>query len=444
MLSTRQQDEIQSRWRWCTDQLRSIKIPETSKETVKRGLSHAWQWRYRATAALSVLAVIWYAGIPLLLGPVTPVEAVKRVDLVQSVVASGHVEAEFRVNIGSQITGVVKDIPVAEGQTVKAGEVLVVLDDREVRAAVVQAEGIVAQAEAKLRQMRELTLPSAKETLEQAKATLINAQQTYDRAQKLAADGFATKASLGDALKALDIARAQVRNGELQVFTNQPGGSDYVSTETLLNQARAGLVAAQSRLSYTVIVAPRDGVLISRDVERGNIAQPANVLMKLSPSGDTLLVVQIDEKNLGLIALGQTALASSDAFAKESFPARVVYINPGIDLQRASVEVKLLAASPPAYLRQDMTVSVDIEVARRPGALVVPVSSVRGSGRANPTVLKVVDGYAKSQPVIAGLMSAGKIEIIDGLKEGDLVLSSPAGVKDGARIRAQAATGRAP
>lgn len=425
------------------DRLRVLKISDDRKVVLKRWLALAWRWRLRSVAAIGVVGALWYFGPALVLGPVVPVEAVVRVDFVQSVVASGRVEAEFRVNVGSQITGVVKDIPVAEGQTVKAGDVLIVLDDREARAAVGQADGIVAQAEARLRQLREITSPSAEETLKQAGATLANAEQTYDRAAKLAADGFATKAALGEAQKSLDIARAQVRSAELQVFTSRSGGSDYVTAETLLNQARASLAAAQSRLSYTVIAAPRDGVLISRDVERGNIVQPSNVLMKLSPSGATLLVVQIDEKNLGLIAIGQEALASSDAFPKDAFTGRVVYINPGIDLQRASVEVKLLAPSPPTYLRQDMTVSVDIEVARQPAALVIPVTSVRAPGGANPTVLRASGGRAVRQPVKVGLTSAGKVEILDGLSVGDLVLSAPANVKDGSRIRTRTTPARA-
>ena len=443
MLSLHEQGGPEFRMRFL-DRLSVIGISDRGKVVLKRWLAQIWQWRLRGALAVGITGGLWYFGLPVVLGPVVPVEAIARVDFVQSVVASGHVEAEFRANVGSQITGVVKDIPVAEGQMVKAGDVLIVLDDREARAAVGQAEGIVAQAEARLRQLREISLPSAEEALKQSTATLKNAEQIHDRTTKLAADGFATKAVLGDAQKSLDIARAQVRNSELQVFTSRSGGRDYVTAETIYNQARASLAAAQSRLSYTVITAPRDGLLISRDVERGNIVQPSNVLMKLSPAGATLLVVQIDEKNLRLIAMGQEALASSDAFPKDTFSARIVYINPAIDLQRASVEVKLLAPSPPAYLRQDMTVSVDIEVARRPAALVVSESSITGSATANPTVLKATGGRASRQAVKVGLTGAGKTEIIDGLKAGDLVLTGAVGVKDGARVRTRPAPARAP
>jgi HlyD family secretion protein len=360
---------------------------------------------------------------------------------IHSIVASGHVEAPFRVNIGSQITGVVVDVPVGEGQSVRAGDVLILLDNREAKAAVIQAEGAVAQAEARLRQLHELALPSAEEALAQARATLLNAQNVYDRAAELAGKGVTTKATLDDPTRALNIAQAQVRSAEFQVFTNRPGGSDYVMAETLLNQARANLVTSQSRFTYTIIKAPRDGVLIWRDVERGNVVQPNNLLMKLSPFVDTELVVQIDERNLGLLRVRQKALASADAFPNDIFEAEVIYINPGVDLQRASVEVKLRLLNPPTYLRQDMTVSVDIETARHPGALVAPTESVRGLAGGHPWVMKVEGRHAKRQQVSVGLVSGGKAEILDGLNKGDRVISATVTVKEGARIRARTAPG---
>jgi len=410
----------------------------------RAGFAALWRWRFRALTVLGAIALFWYFAMPVLLGPVVNIDTVVRADFVQSVVASGRVEAPFRVNVGSQVTGVVVDIPVAEGQAVAAGDILIRLDDREARAAVVQAESAMAQAEARLRQVRELTLPSAEESLGQAKATLLNAEQIYDRATKLLQNGAGTKVAVDEATKSLDIARALVRNSEFQVFTNRPGGSDYVMAETQVNQTRASLAAVQSRLSYTVIKAPRDGVLISRVVERGNVVQPSNVLMKLSPVGESQLVVQIDEKNLGLIALGQKALASADAFPAQVFAAEVAYINPGIDLQRASVEVKLRVPEAPAFLRQDMTISVDIEVATRPGALVMPAASIRGLSSGNPWVLKVDDNHASRQPIKVGLVSGGKAEILDGLGEGDIVVPASYTVDNGARIRARVAPAREP
>jgi HlyD family secretion protein len=437
--------DTRGRARALLDAVRTHAVTQDWRDRLKTALAVVWPWRTSAAAALAGLAFMWYVAIPALLGPVVTVDPVVRADFVQTVVASGHVEAPFRVNIGSQITGVVADVPVSEGQAVKAGETLIRLDDKEARAAVVQAEGAIAQAEARMRQLKEFTLPSAEEAFRQAQATMVNAQQAYDRANKLVQDSYGTQVKLEDALKALEIAQAQSRAAELQIYTARPGGSDYVMAQSQLDQARASLAAARSKLGYATITAPRDGVLISRDVERGNVVQPSAVLMKLSPSGDTQLVVQVDEKNLGLMAVGQKALVSADAYAKETFPAEVVYINPGIDLQRASVEVKLRVPEPPAYLRQDMTVSVDIETARRPSTLIVPAASVRSAANGKPWVLTAENGRATRRRVKLGLQGVGKTEILDGVPEGALIIPATAtAVTEGATVRAQAAKAAQP
>jgi HlyD family secretion protein len=406
---------------------------------VRRVFATAWAWRVRILALIAVLLGLGLFTVPLVFGPVVVVDPVIRADYVQTVVASGHVEAPNRINIGSQIVGIVAEVPVVEGQTVQSGDVLVQLDDHEARAAVVATEGAVAQAEARLRQLRELTLPSAEEALKQAQASLVNAQQAHNRAAILARDAYGTRSALDDATKTLDVASAQVRSAEFQVYTNRPGGSDYTMAETQLRQAEANLVTAQSRLSYTIIKAPVAGVLIARNVERGYVVQPANVLMKLSPAGDTQLIVDADEKNLGSLRLGQHALASADAFASQNFPAEVVYINPGVDIDRATVEVKLTVRDPPAYLIQDMTVSVDIEVARHNHALVLPTADIRDRGTSSPSLLVAEGGHAKRKQIKLGLVDIGKVEILDGVQEAALVIPITSAVGEGDRLRARPA-----
>jgi HlyD family secretion protein len=398
--------------------------------------SHAiWKHKWFALFVIVLIGLgSWQAGRTLF-GPAIVVDPVIRGNLVQTVVASGHVESQFRVDIGSQITGTVEDVLVEEGQHVSKGQALIAIEASELKAAVVQAEGAVAQAEARLRQLGELTLPAAREALTQAQATLLNAQHTYDRTAELAKNGYATKASQDDAQKNLDVARPQVRTAELQVFTSSPGGSDYVMAETQLNQARANLDTARSRLGYATIAAPRDGVLISRNVERGTVVQPGKALLVLAPAGDAQLVLQIDEKNLGLIAVGQKALASADAFPDKTFAAEVTYINPGIDITRASVEVKLTVPEPPDYLRQDMTVSVDMEVGRRSDTLILPLRDIYDALTGSPWAMIVRDHRAHKQLVRLGLRASTQVEILEGAAQGDLAIPSTAGVRTGQRIR---------
>jgi HlyD family secretion protein len=418
---------------------RSVPAPRSDKVTVRRGSSSwlraLWRHRWFTLFVLSLVVLSAWQGTRIVFGVAVVVDPVKRSDLVQTVVASGHVETPYRAEIGSQITGTVQSVLVEEGERVRKGQPLVQVESKELESAVVQAQGAVAQAESRLRQIREVTLPTAQEALKQAQATLLNAQQAYDRTSHLAKNGYATQAALDDAQKTLDVAKTVARTGNLQVFTNSPGGSDYVMAETQLNQAKANLEVARSRLGYATIVAPRDGVLISRNVERGAVVQPGKALLVLAPTGDTQLVLQIDEKNLGLIGLGQKALASADAFPDRTFPAEVTYINPGIDITRASVEVKLTVSDPPDYLRQDMTVSVDIEVARRSATLIVPRRDVHDALSGSPWLMVVKDGRAHKQPVRVGLQGNTHVEVFDGVSEGDLVIPDIAGVRTGQKVR---------
>jgi HlyD family secretion protein len=396
--------------------------------------AHAWRW----WALTLISAIILVLLARLALGPEVITVPVIRGDLVRTVVASGHIETPFRVEVASQITGTVSEVLVDEGETVRRGQPMVILEKAEFESAVVQAQGLVEQAQAKVRQMRELTQPAAQEALKQAQATLANAKAAYDRADQLVRSGHGTQATLDTATRDLDVAQTQVRTAELQVFTTSPGGSQYVVAETELRQAEANLKTAQARLAYATIVAPRDGTLISRNVERGSVVQPGKTLLVLAPAGISQAVVQIDERNLGLLSLGQEALISADAYPDRQFPARVTYINPGVDIARASVEVKLTIDNPPDYLRQDMTVSVDTQVEKRPAALIAPARAIHDINSGMPWVMVVRDGRPREQRVRLGLRAGAQVQILDGVAAGDWLVPVAAGVKAGQRIRAVA------
>ncbi len=384
---------------------------------------------------LAVLAA-GFASRNLILGePVGAYEAL-RSDLVQTVVASGHIITPQRVSIGAVITELVARIPVEEGQVVRRGEVLIQLDDSDERAALEQARASVAQAEAKLRQLREVALPAAEQGLLQAQATALQARQQYERMKTLQARGFVVQSQLDDAQRSLDIAESQLRAARLQVDTNGPAGSDYAMAQTALDQARATLRAAQAKLEQTVIHAPVDGVLIGRNVEPGNVVQPGKELMALAPAGETQIVVQMDERHLAELAPGQKALASADAFPGERFAAELVYINPGVDPARGSVEVKLKVLDPPKYLRQDMTVSVDVEVARRSAVVVVPTETVRDASGPQPWVLAIREHRAVRQPVRLGMRGDARTEVLEGVAPGDELIPATNGlVRPGRRVR---------
>ena len=391
----------------------------------------------RAAFLLAAAALAAYVGRNALFG--TPVETVEvlRDDLIQTVVASGRVMSPRRVRVGAVITGRVVAIPVTEGQAVKKGAELVLLEDKDVRAALAQAQAGVAQAAAKVRQLREVGLPAAQQALLQAEATLTQVRGQFDRTKRLQAQGFVGQSQLDDAQRNLDVAESQARAARVQVETNSTRGSDFAMAMTALEQARAAERVAQAKLPDIVVRAPVDGVLISRNVEVGDIVQPGKELFLLAPVGETQVIVQIDERNLSQLSLGQKALGSADAFPGRRFPAELIYINPGIDALRGSVEVRLRAPSPPDYLRQDMTVSVDIEVARRAQAVVAPTQAVRDATTAQPWVLAVRNGRAERIPVKVGLRGDGRLEVLEGAAPGDALIPASLGlITAGQKVRA--------
>ncbi len=353
-----------------------------------------WANRLRAfrwpllVAAPALLTAAWF-GPNLVLGPQVAALPVVQRDFVQTVVASGRVEAPHRVSLGSQITGTVRQVPVAKGQAVSAGQTLVELESTELEAAVRQAQVAVKQAQLGLRHMREVQMPMAEQSLRQAQLNLDNLRAQFKRSQDLFNQGFIGQAALDDAKKSTDLAESQWRSTQRQLESAMPAGSDAALLDAAVAQARAGADMAQAKLQHARISAPVAGTLITRDVERGDVVQPGKVLLVLSPAGETQLLVQIDEKNLQLLALDQPAQASADAYPADRFAATLAYINPRVDAQRGTVVMKLRVAQPPTYLKQDMTVSVSVEVARRTAAVLVqramrcarPMAGRRGCSR---------------------------------------------------------------
>ncbi|PIL44158.1 efflux transporter periplasmic adaptor subunit [Massilia eurypsychrophila] len=403
---------------------------------IRDALSKVKQHWLAAALAVAALLGAAYAARALLFGAELKVYPVERRELLQTVVASGRVETPLRIEIGSQVTGAVAAIPVAEGQAVKAGQVLIELDHGEAAAAVEQARAAVGQASARLQQVRDVGLPVAQQARRQADANLFTVRRQFARSKELFARGFVGQAALDEAERNLQVADSEAASARLQARSMGDQGSDLLMAQAALAQSRAALRLVEARLGYTTITAPADGVLIARAAERGDVVQPGKVLMVLSPAGRTQLVVQIDEKNIALLHLGQAALASADAYPARRFGAVLAYVNPAVDPQRGSLEVKFDVPRPPPYLRQDMTVSVDVEVARRPNAVVLPTETLHDTAGSSPWVLKVAGGRLRRQPVKLGASGGGNTEIVAGLQPGDLVApAAGAALAEGTRVR---------
>jgi HlyD family secretion protein len=152
----------------------------------------------------------------------------------------------------------------------------------------------------------------------------------------------------------------------------------------------------------------------------------------------------VDERYLAQLQPGQAASVVADAFPDRRFNARVQSIAPLVDAQRGAVEVKLAPPTPtPDFLREDMTLSVEVVTARRDSALVLPLAALRdppgsaAAGAGSDSVLVLQDGRAQARPVRLGLRTLDAAEVLEGLRPGDTVLLGP-NATAGRRVKPQA------
>ena len=354
-------------------------------------------------------------------GPLLPSYEVVSSPLIQTVVASGRVEKVSRTQIGSEITGVVLERLVQEGDRVSRGDVLLVLKSDEISAQVRQAEAELKELATTRRPQAEFDLANAKVQLEQAQREAVRRRNTEL--------GILSAEEREKSIEAEKLARNNLESARLKVASLAP---DKVE-ETKL---RERLAALQAQLAKTKIRAEVSGIILTRNVEPGDLVQPSQTLFTIALDGATEIRVPFDERNLPLLALQQKAAVITDAYPDQPFPAHINFIAPSIDAQRGTVDVRLTVDPVPDFLRQDMTVSVNVETNKREQTLVIPNDALSSISGNKAMVILVRDRKIQRHPITLGLRGLVMSEVVAGLKEGDHVLTDAESVlKDGTRVR---------
>jgi len=408
-------------------------------------MTRARRWLLALMLVTIAAVLAWFAWR----APQVDAVMLQTAPLVRSIQFSARVATLARVEVGSTLTARVAQVLVREGDAVRQGDVLVRLEPDELRAAQAQQQASLAQAQARVLGLQSTGRSQAQAALAQAQAGLQAAQNEVGRTRQLVAQGFLSPARLDEAERALKVAQAAQDAAAAQVRANADAGTDLRQALAQVELARAAVLAAQARLAQTAVLAPTDAKVLARMVEPGQIVQPGRALLALALAGPTQLKAQVDERFLAQLASGQVATVVADAFADQRLAAKVLSIAPAVDPQRGAVEVTLALDQPaPAFLREDMTLSVEVETARREQALALPLTALRstksigGIGGINTSnedsaeVLLAVDGRAQARRVRLGVRNLQAAEVLDGLAAGDVVLLG-ASVQPGQRVRAR-------
>lgn len=378
-------------------------------------------------ALLLIIPVLLLAGWMIwrqLQGPELPGYRLETRPLVQRVVASGEVDSQSLAQVGSEITGVVAVRHVREGDAVKAGDLLLELRDDEQRAR-------LREAEAALLQLIDSSRPQAQATLREAQNNLEQADRELQRRETLFKRKLLASEALEQARRATLTARVVRDRARFAAAAVGEGGSEEQVLRQRLEAARANLAKAR-------IHAQVDGIVQTREVEPGDLVQPGRTLLTIARSGSSEILLPLDEKNLAPIELGQAARIIADAYPDRVLPARVSFIAPSVDTARGTIDVHLDLLEPADFLRQGMTVSVNIETGRREQALVLPNDALRARDGTRAQVLRVNDGVVERVGVRLGMLGTALSEVSEGLAAGDLVLIGDA--EEGQRVRVREQT----
>jgi RND family efflux transporter MFP subunit len=332
--------------------------------------------------------------------------------------ASGYVVAQRKAAVASKITGRLVDLYVEEGSRVRSGQVIARLEGEDVRAA-----GQRARAEVQV----------AQHGLEQARARLTNARVTYERRRTLVEDGIVSRSEFDAAEAEFLAAKASVEAAEAGV-----------------RSAKAALAQAEIQLEYTLLRAPFDAVVLTKNADIGDIVTPIGAASEARASVVTIadlesLQVEADvsESSIGQVRRGQPCSIQLDALPRERFRGRVHMIVPTAERSKAAVLVKVAFVDRDQRILPEMSAKVaflerEIGEDERQPLLVVPAVALIDTG-AGPSVVMIRDGRAVFQQVRTGIRLGERIEISSGLSEGDQVVASPGGdLAEGTRVEVQA------
>ncbi|MFP5383442.1 MAG: efflux RND transporter periplasmic adaptor subunit [Gammaproteobacteria bacterium] len=348
---------------------------------------------------------------------------------------TGRVATRDRIALAAQVPGTVGRVAVEEGAEVTAGQVLLVIDNPEIAAGARQAEAALRQAEARLARIREIDRPVARAEAERARIEFEQARRQVENLEPLRAAQTVGAEQFRTTQETRDLAAQRQATAALRAQGLEAGGRDWKLAEAELAQAAAARDVARARQDWLTVRAPAAGRIIARHVDPGAPVQTASALLDFAPEKDTEVRVDVDERFLDLLRTGQAVAVIADAWPDARAAGRVRHIAPRVDAARGSVELRIALEETPDWLREDLTVSVEILVSEKPAAPVLPVGAVLDQN-SRPWAWCVQEQRLRRCELAVGLHDAQHVEVLAGAAAGtEVVAVADRTLKDGTRVR---------
>ena len=353
---------------------------------------------------------------------------VEKGDLAKSVVATGKVTPITKVEVKSKASGIVKKLLVDYGDRVKKGQLLAQLDKIEIEAQVEQSKAALEAAEANLKSSQ-ADSERAKVDAEGPDVPLL--KRAYDRAVSMAKDGVVSTSALEDAQKNYEMALNKQNVSKAQVTVLK---AKIAQSQAQVAQDQANLKQLDEQLSYTDIISPIDGIVLSRDVQMGDavssilvLGSSATLVMTLGDTSEVYVKGKVDESDIGKVYLGQRARIKVESFKDKTFDGKVTKISPmGVEKDNVTTfEVRVSIQNPGGELKAEMTANAEVILEEHKNVLQIPEGAILYDKDKKASVEipnpKGKDGKDKVA-VNIGISNGAKTEVLSGLKEGDQVV----------------------
>ncbi|HMG01746.1 MAG TPA: efflux RND transporter periplasmic adaptor subunit [Edaphobacter sp.] len=353
---------------------------------------------------------------------------VEKGDIARSVIATGKVQPITKVELKSKASGIVTRLDTDINAHVKQGQVLAQLDQVEILAQVNAQKAQLTAAES--------NALAAQAAIQFDKVSaeapdLPNYKHTYDRALEMSKDGVVSQQALDDAQQKYLFA-ANTRDKAVAQITVDT--SKLHQAQAQVQQSQASLKQLQEQLSYTTIVSPMDGVILSRDVELGDavssilvMGSTATLVMTIGDTTQVYVQGKVDESDIGKVYMGQPARIKVESFKDKTFLGKVTKIAPlGVEKDNVTTfEVRVSIDNPGGELKANMTANAEILLDEHKGVLTIPEQAVIYDKDRNASV-EVPDPKEKKGrrkvTIKAGISNGTRTEVLSGLNAGDTVI----------------------
>ncbi|MEK7713583.1 MAG: efflux RND transporter periplasmic adaptor subunit [Deltaproteobacteria bacterium] len=356
---------------------------------------------------------------------------VKKGEVESTVTATttGTVQARALSKISSQYTGRIKRILKRDGERVKKGETLLEIENNDANAQLRLAEANLRGTKTELSQLllsRDMVVSQASSTLNQTRAKLDNAAANLDRANSLYTKGMISKQEMDSAKSTFDVAQADYESARANELQGKMKDEEIKTARARVEQMESNLQLAGVQLGRTYITAPYSGIITELFVEEGELLSIGTPVLEMADESTMEVDAVIDEVDVGKLRIGQDVKLTFDAFKEKQSLGKILEISPYITTtkeQNRTVNIKVGITTGQDGILVGMSTDVEVITGRAKDVLYLPTNAIieKADGQ---FVFIAEKGVAKEKKIKTGLSNWDTSEVIEGLREGDEVITS--------------------